>query len=84
VLRKAKTYFIAFIVLAKLIIIALSYLFIFVRLELRRYLMKRMFRKTLEKTSISQKTIMEMERMYSDKVSVSVISDFRKLLSIKH
>jgi len=82
VLRKAKTYFIAFLVLAKLIIIALPYLFIFVRLELRRYFMKRMFRRTLEKASISQKAIVEMERMYLEKVSV--ISDFRKLLSIKH
>lgn len=81
-LRKAKTYFIAFLVLAKLIIIALPYLFIFVRLELRRYFMKRMFRRTLEKASISQKAIVEMERMYLEKVSV--ISDFRKLLSIKH
>jgi len=75
VLRKAKTYFIAFLVLAKLIIVALPYLFIFVRLELRRYFMKRMFRRTLKKTGISQ-------RMYLEKVSV--ISDFRKLLSIKH
>jgi len=82
VLRKAKTYFIAFLVLAKLIIIALPYLFIFVRLELRRYFMKRMFRRTLKKTGISQKAIVEMERMYLEKVSV--ISDFRKLLSIKH
>ncbi|MCD6114185.1 MAG: hypothetical protein J7J78_02660 [Thermoprotei archaeon] len=81
-LRKAKTYFIAFLVLAKLIIIALPYLFIFVRLELRRYFMKRMFRRTLKKTGISQKAIVEMERMYLEKVSV--ISDFRKLLSIKH
>jgi len=82
VLRKAKTYFIAFLVLAKLIIVALPYLFIFVRLELRRYFMKRMFRRTLKKTGISQKAIVEMERMYLEKVSV--ISDFRKLLSIKH
>ncbi|OYT51663.1 MAG: hypothetical protein B6U76_10770 [Desulfurococcales archaeon ex4484_217_2] len=81
-LRKAKTYFIAFLVLAKLIIVALPYLFIFVRLELRRYFMKRMFRRTLKKTGISQKAIVEMERMYLEKVSV--ISDFRKLLSIKH
>jgi len=82
VLRKAKAYFIVFLVLAKLIIIALPYLFIFVRLELRRYFMKRMFRRTLKKTGISQKAIVEMERMYLEKVSV--ISDFRKLLSIKH
>jgi len=82
VLRKAKAYFIAFLVLVKLIIIALSYLFIFVRLELRRYIMKRIFRRTLERASISQKAIVEMERMYLEKVSV--ISDFRKLLSIKH
>lgn len=81
-LRKAKAYFIVFLVLAKLIIIALPYLFIFVRLELRRYFMKRMFRRTLKKTGISQKAIVEMERMYLEKVSV--ISDFRKLLSIKH
>ncbi len=81
-LRKAKAYFIAFLVLVKLIIIALSYLFIFVRLELRRYIMKRIFRRTLERASISQKAIVEMERMYLEKVSV--ISDFRKLLSIKH
>ena len=81
-LRKAKTYFLAFLALVKLIILALPYFFIFIRLELKRYLMKRTFRRILKKASISQKAIMEMERMYSEKVSV--ISDFRKLLSIKH
>jgi len=81
VLRKAKTYLIVFLNLAKLIIIALPYLSIFIRLGLRIYIMKRMFKRNLKKTNISQKTVMEMERMYSEKVSV--ISDFRKFLLMK-
>lgn len=80
-LRKAKTYLIVFLNLAKLIIIALPYLSIFIRLGLRIYIMKRMFKRNLKKTNISQKTVMEMERMYSEKVSV--ISDFRKFLLMK-